>query len=78
MNADRYRAFSAGCVTRVALVPLLCYLECQRWLAAHDPGGADVDVQQFASALQQFTVDCCLCNSSGTRLTDPEAWLAYK
>ena len=77
-TADGYANLWASCIADVALVPLLCYLECQRWLDAHDPAGADVDVQQLTLALQHFIVDRCLCNSQGTRLKDAQAQLGFK
>lgn len=59
-----------------ALAPLLFFLECQRLLAAQ--GGADVDVQQFAAALQQHIVSRCLCSSRGPIVADQEVQLGYK
>lgn len=77
-RADRFEEIFSTSVASVALLPLLCYLECQRWLAVHDSAGADVDLQQFEQALQRCIVDRCMCNSKGVLLRDWHAQLGYK
>lgn len=76
--AEGFEEIFSSSVANVALVPLLCYLECQRWLAVHDPAGADVDLQQFERALQRCIVDRCMCNSKGVLLRNWHAQLGYK
>ena len=68
------------CVGHAALAPLLSYLECQRWLAAHHPEGCDLeggDPEAFAAALQQHMLSRCLASAAGP-VAAAEAQLGYR
>lgn len=64
------------------MAPLLSYVECQRWLAAHHPSGSDLDgaggVEAFAAALQHHVVFRCLASTAGPTDGLANARLGYK
>lgn len=65
-------------IAQLAVAPLLNYVECQHWLEANDPAGADVNVQQFTQAVQQHIVTRCLCSNEGALDASMEVQLGYR